>query len=89
MNFRASAQDAGWSVRETERRAKAGGEGQRGAKVVEHPDQAAMLARAEDELEAALGHGVRVRAARRGINAELHFDDLEELQALAKRLRRG
>ena len=80
---------AGWSVRETERRAKAGGEGQRGAKVVEHPDQAAMLARAEDELEAALGHGVRVRAARRGINAELHFDDLEELQALAKRLRRG
>jgi ParB family chromosome partitioning protein len=80
---------AGWSVRETERRAK--GEGRRGprGKVVQHPDQQAMLARAEDELESALGHGVRVRAARRGITAELHFDDLSELEELAARLRDG
>jgi ParB family chromosome partitioning protein len=79
---------AGWSVRETERRAKGEGRGRR-VKVVEHPDQAEMLARAEEELESALGHGVRVRAARRGISAELHFDDLSELEALAARLRGG
>jgi ParB family chromosome partitioning protein len=79
---------AGWSVRETERRAK--GEGRRrGATVVQHPDQEAMLSRAEDELESALGHGVRVRPARRGINAELHFADLDELEAFANRLRRS
>jgi ParB family chromosome partitioning protein len=78
---------AGWSVRETERRAK--GEGRRRPRgtVVQHPDQQAMLARAEDELESALGHGVRIRAARRGITAELHFDDVAELEALAARLR--
>jgi ParB family chromosome partitioning protein len=78
----------GWSVRETERRAKAG-ERQRRARVVPHPDQEAMLARAEEELESALGHGVRVRAARRGISAELHFDDVEELEGFAERVRRG
>jgi len=78
---------AGWSVRETERRAGGTAGGRRSAKVVLHPDQEAMLARAEDELESALGHGVRVRSARRGINAELHFDDLEELEAFAGRLR--
>src|SRR5436190_935848 len=67
---------AGWSVRETERRARGGGSRRRG-KVLPHPDQEAMLGQAEDALESALGHGVRVRAARRGINAELHFDDLD------------
>jgi ParB family transcriptional regulator, chromosome partitioning protein len=77
---------AGWSVRETERRAKGGGRRRR-AKVLPHPDQEAMLAEAEDALESALGHGVRVRAARRGINAELHFDDLDDLEAFAARLR--
>jgi ParB family chromosome partitioning protein len=73
---------AGWSVRETERRAKSGNLPKR-PKVVPHPDQEAMLARAEETLEAALGHGVKVRAARKGIRAELHFDDLEELEAFA------
>src|SRR6266536_1551215 len=55
----------GWSVRETERRAKEG-ERPRRARVVPHPDQEAMLARAEEQLESALGHGVRLKAARRG-----------------------
>jgi ParB family transcriptional regulator, chromosome partitioning protein len=87
---RGLARDAaarGWSVRETERRAKEAARPRR-ARVVPHPDQEAMLARAEEELEAALGHGVRVRAARRGITAELHFDNLEELEAFAARRRR-
>jgi ParB family transcriptional regulator, chromosome partitioning protein len=77
---------AGWSVRETERRAKGRGSRPR-AKVLPHPDQEAMLTEAEDRLESALGHGVRVRPARRGINAELHFEDLDELEAFAARLR--
>jgi ParB family chromosome partitioning protein len=73
----------GWSVRETERHAKQSGSTQR-SKVVPHPDQEAALVRAEEALEAALGTGVRVRSARRGIRAELHFDDLEELLAFAR-----
>jgi ParB family chromosome partitioning protein len=72
----------GWSVRETERRAKEVGEKPR-PKVVPHPDQEAALVRAEEALEEALGTGVRVRSARRGILAELHFDDLEQLLAFA------
>src|SRR5436189_3766460 len=74
---RALAREAaarGWSVRETERRAKRADAGKR-PKVVPHPDQQAALARAEEALETALGTGVRVRSARRGIRAELHFED--------------
>jgi ParB family chromosome partitioning protein len=73
----------GWSVRETERRAKSGSVA-RGRAVVSHPDREATLTRAEEALEAALGTGVRVRAARRGIRAELHFEDLDELLAFAR-----
>ena len=61
---------AGWSVRETERRAKHA-ESTPTARVVPHPDQKAALERAEDALEQALGTGVRVRAVRNGIRAEL------------------
>jgi ParB family transcriptional regulator, chromosome partitioning protein len=76
---------AGWSVRETERRAKHAEETPV-ARVVAHPDQKAMLERAEDALERALGTGVRVRSARKGIRAELSFDSLDELLELAARL---
>ena len=72
-----------WSVRETERRAKEAN-APKGFKVVPHPDQEAALASAEEALESALGTGVRVRPARRGIRAELHFDDLDELLAFAR-----
>ncbi len=76
----------GWSVRETERQAKKGGAPKR-ATVIRHPDQEAALTRAEEALESALGTGVRVRAARRGIRAELHFDDLDQLLAFARERR--
>src|SRR5215211_1849991 len=82
---RALAQEAvarDWSVRETERRARAGA-GER-PKPASHRDQQAAVARAEEELERALGTGVRVRAARRGFRAELRFDDLDELLAFAR-----
>ena len=78
----------GWSVRETERRAKEAGDSQR-PKLVPHPDQQAALSRAEETLEEALGTGVRVRAARRGIRAELRFEDLDELHAFARATRRA
>lgn len=73
----------GWSVRETERRAK--GAAPR-AKVVPHPDQEAMLSGAEEALERALGHGVRVQAARNQIKAELRFESLDELLEFARSL---
>jgi ParB family chromosome partitioning protein len=72
-----------WSVRETERRAKRANAPKR-SKVVPHPHQEAALVRAQEALESALSTGVRVRPARRGIRAELHFDDLDELLAFAR-----
>ncbi len=73
----------GWSVRETERRAKNGSLAKR-RRVVPHPDKEAALTRAEEALESALGTGVRVRSARHGIRVELHFEDLEELLRFAR-----
>jgi hypothetical protein len=75
----------GWSVRETERRANAA-EATPRAKVVPHPDQQAALERAEEALERALGTGVKVRAAPRGVRAELRFESLDELLDFADRL---
>ncbi len=49
----------GWSVRETERRAKDGAPRKPKAKVELHPDEEASLAEAEEALENALGHGVQ------------------------------
>lgn len=82
---RAAAQ--GWSVRETERRAKAD-RVDRGAAIVAHPDQEAALERAEEALQEALGTAVRVRAARHGIRAELQFDDLDAVLSFARRAAR-
>ena len=61
-----AARDGGWSVRETERRAKGPEEEpRRGDGPIElHPDLADALAAAEDALQAALGVEVRVKAAR-------------------------
>jgi ParB family chromosome partitioning protein len=73
---------AGWSVRETERRANDSGATPT-RKVVPHPDQQAALTRAEDALERALGTGVRVRSTSKGLRAEIQFDDLDELLEFA------
>ncbi len=80
----------GWSVRETERRA--GGKGaarrarRKGGRI--SAEERAAMAEAEEALESALGRDVRVRRAGSGVRAELHFDDIAELDALAKRLKR-
>jgi len=78
----------GWSVRETERRAKHAEETPK-ARVLPHPDQEAAMLRAEEALEEAFGHGVRVRASRQGLKAELHFDDVGELLEFARSIGRA
>ena len=83
------ARDGGWSVRETERRARAreeGGPRSRGSQVVVHPDLAEALAAAEDALSAALGHPVKVRATNGGCRAELEFEAPADAVALAERV---
>jgi len=79
----------GWSVRETERHAARAQPRRRttsGGRI--SAEERAAMAEAEDLLGAALGADVRVRRAGGGIKAELRFGDLDELQSLARRLRR-
>ena len=78
----------GWSVRETEKRAK-GEEEPPSRKPRElHPDEEAAIGKAEDALERALGHDVRVSSGPRGLTAQIRFEDLDEVLALTKSLRR-
>jgi ParB family chromosome partitioning protein len=83
---------AGWSVRDTERRARAaeqGADGPRAERPTVHPDLAEALGAAEDALTVALGHEVRVR--RRGETAcRVEFDVASPAAAigLAERLLR-
>ena len=83
------ARDGGWSVRETEDRAR-GIEGARQPRkrgsVVVHPDLQEALAAAEDALSAALGQDVKARARGETCVVELAFDDPGEAVALAERL---
>jgi ParB family transcriptional regulator, chromosome partitioning protein len=79
----------GWSVRETENRVKLAGQPKARAKrTIADPEQAAALESAADALEVALGHEVRARTKGAEIVAELRFDDIAEVNALARRLRR-
>jgi ParB family chromosome partitioning protein len=86
----ASAED--WSVRETERRAKAAEAGERRAgvrvPVTVHPDLAEALAVAEDALTAALGREVKVRPRRGSYRVELDLTEPQEGVALAERILR-
>ncbi len=91
----ASAREGGWSVRETERRAKAladGGEApmrprKSGLSPVP-PDLADAMAAAEDALQVALGIEVRVRVSANGCRAEIGFDAPADAVALAEELMR-
>ena len=93
---RAAVQN-GWSVRETERRARAArsepdGDGttvrahrRRGRRL--HPDQEAAIAEIGDTFEAALGRDVKVSASGAGFRAQLEFASAEEALELARSLR--
>jgi ParB family transcriptional regulator, chromosome partitioning protein len=83
------ARDQGWSVRETERRAREAetGQGQpRRPRAVIHPDLEEALGAVEDALTAALGHEVKVRSRGARCRVELDFDSPAEAIRLAERL---
>ena len=86
------ASASGWSVRETERRAKRalGGEDEQGpgATVTIHPDLADAIAAAEDALTAALGYDVRVRPRRGAFRVELDLERPQDGIELAERVLR-
>jgi ParB family chromosome partitioning protein len=80
----------GWSVRETENRAKLAGqpkkEGASRPKLA--PEEAAAMRDAADQLESALGHEVKVRPKDGEIAVEIRLGDLDEALALARSLSR-
>jgi ParB family chromosome partitioning protein len=84
-----AARDGGWSVRETERRAKGPDEQRGGDGPIElHPDLADALAAAEDALQAALGVEVRVKARGTGCRVEIDLDSPSEGIDLAEKILR-
>jgi len=77
----------GWSVRETERQAGAGAKrtSRRSGGRISAEERAAM-ADAEDVLGQRSARTSRCGARATGVKAELRFDDLAELESLARRL---
>jgi ParB family chromosome partitioning protein len=81
------AAEAGWTVRETERRAReAGKPAQAPARPPVHPDQEAAAAQIADAFSAALGTEVRVAPQGDGYRLQLGFASLDDALALARRL---
>lgn len=80
---------AGWSVRETENRAKLAGQPKTPARARKaDPEEAAALRDAADRLEAALGREVAVKVKGEEIAVEVRFEDLDQALALAEELGR-
>ena len=80
----------GWSVRETENRAKLAGQPKkgRGPRATLSPEEAEAMRAAADELESALGHEVQVRPKGGEIEVEIRLADLDEAIALAREIKR-
>jgi ParB family chromosome partitioning protein len=80
---------AGWSVKETEKRAKAeqqklDGTAPAKTPVGPPPDLVDAMAAASDALTAATGHDVKVKATSGGVKAEISFESPAEAVALAE-----
>jgi ParB family chromosome partitioning protein len=86
------ARATGWSVRETERRARETEDGPRRRRdpgpIVIHPDLEDALGAAEDALSAALGREVRVRPRASGYRVEFDLDHPREGVDMAERVLR-
>jgi ParB family transcriptional regulator, chromosome partitioning protein len=81
----------GWSVRETESRAKLAGRPKkesRGETSKLAPEEAAAMREAADRLESALGHEVKIRPRGEEIAVEIRLDDLDQALTLAQTLSR-
>lgn len=77
----------GWSVRETEQRAKLAGQPKaRQSQRKVDPEEVAALREAADRFESALGHEVRVKPKGEEIAVEMRFEDLDEALALVARI---
>jgi ParB family chromosome partitioning protein len=87
------AASAGWSVRETENRAKLAGQPKRKKSSAGGlaPEETEALRDAADKLESALGHEVKLRPRGGEIALEIRLEDLDAALALARDLsgRRG
>jgi ParB family chromosome partitioning protein len=83
------AAKVGWSVRETENRAKLAGQPRKGrsAGPALGPEEEAAFRATADELEGALGHEVTVKPKRGHVSVEIRLDDLDEARALARSVR--
>lgn len=80
---------AGWSVRETENRAKLAGQPKKsGSRSSLAPEEAEALREAADKLESALGHEVRLRPKGGEIALEIRLEDLDAALSLARSLSR-
>ena len=91
LSLARDARDNGWSVRETERRARgheAGNRSRDRREVVIHPDLADAIGAAEDTLAAALGHEVKVRPRGGRFRVEIDLDHPREGVELAERILR-
>jgi ParB family chromosome partitioning protein len=84
-----AASEQGWTVRETEARAResaAPPEAAPAPRRTIHPDQQAAAERLQDALSRALGADVRVAPRRQGYTVTLSVGSLDEAEALAERL---
>jgi ParB family chromosome partitioning protein len=81
---------AGWSVRETENRAKLASQPRKSSSRSAGigAEERAALREAQDRLETALGHEVSVRPKAGGVAVELRFEQLDDALELARRLGR-
>jgi ParB family chromosome partitioning protein len=77
----------GWSVRETENRAKLAGQPKKErSRESLGPEEEEAFRSATDQLESALGHEVKLRPRGARISVEIRLDDLDDALALARRL---
>jgi ParB family chromosome partitioning protein len=84
-----AAADEGWTVRETEARARDAARPPEAAARTSrafHPDQLAAAERLQDAFAQALGADVRVAPRKEGYTVTLAVESLAEAEALAKRL---